>query len=182
MLSGAIPMGSVSPSGVGKQWIAVCNVHDLISYALPDPLTDPMINKELYNLSTHRPGMWLREYLGWPRSTFPILQETNEYPMPTQAKIVSACGVMHNFIRTYDPDEVLSLVSQKLWTLPLQMPGGVMVLENLWARDLQSFKQREDIAKAMWRGLPAGSWRREGMFRHALNSYSSSLFVYIREH
>jgi len=34
-----------------------------------------------------------------------IIRETNEYPMLTQAKIVSACGVIQNFIGTYDPDD-----------------------------------------------------------------------------
>jgi len=46
-----------------------------------------------------------------------ILQETNDLSMVTQAKIVSACGVIHNFIATYDsydlpepwgPEEVFS--------------------------------------------------------------------------
>ena len=40
------------------------------------------------------------------KKCFAILWESNEYPILTQAKIVSACDVTHNFIRTFDPDDM----------------------------------------------------------------------------
>jgi len=77
---------------------------------------------ELYNLSHSQAQNVVERIFGVAKKHFAILWDTNEYPMPTQAKIVSACGVMHNFICTYDPDQMKSrsIVSQRLWTLPLQ--------------------------------------------------------------
>jgi len=93
---------------------------------------------------------------GVAKKHFSILQETNEYPMPTQAKIVSACGVMHNFIRTYDPDEVLEPGEPEAVTLPLQMPGGLWYWQHWWAREPQSFKAEGGHCQSHVAGLPAG--------------------------
>ena len=92
----------------------MCNVHGLIFYTLSDLLDRPQNYKELYNLRHSQAWNVVERIFGVANKHFAIIQETNEYPMPTQAKIVSACGVMHNFIQTYDPDEVLDLVSQRL--------------------------------------------------------------------
>ena len=44
------------------------------------------------------------------KKRYSIIRETNDFPQETQAKIVSGCGVIHNFIHTFDPnDEVDSL-------------------------------------------------------------------------
>ena len=81
-----------------------------------------------------------------------MLWETNEYPMPTQAKIVSACGDMHNFIHTYDPAEVLEPCEpEAVDTSPAEDIGGLGTGRQHWgARDHRASKQREDIARAMW--------------------------------
>jgi len=70
-------------------------------------LDRPQNYKELYNLRHSQAKNMVERIFGVAKKCFAILWETNEYPMPTQAKIVSACGVMHNFIHTYDPAEVL---------------------------------------------------------------------------
>jgi len=70
----------------------------------------------------------LREY--WvAKKHFSILQEQMNIPCQPRPKLCLSMGVMHNFIRTYDPDEkVMEPVSQKLWTTsPGQIQGGVMV-------------------------------------------------------
>jgi len=136
---------------VGKQWIAVCNVHDLISYALPDLLDRPHNYKELCNLRHSQAQNVVERIFGVAKKHFSILQETNEYPMPTQDKIVSACGVMHNFIRTYDPDEVLEPGEpEAVDTSPADARGGYGTGNIGGPETCRASRQREDIAKAMW--------------------------------
>src|SRR5882724_4757967 len=93
--------------GSGKAVVAVCNVHGLIFYALSDLLDRCQNYKEFYNLRHSQVQNMVERIFGVAKKHFAILQKTNEYPMPTQVKVVSACGVMHNFICTYDPAEVL---------------------------------------------------------------------------
>jgi len=68
-------------------------------------------------------------------------------PWPTQAKIVSACGVMHNFIRTYDPDEVLEPCEPvAVDTFPAEFTGGT------WTATLRG--QRPTELPSRGRALP----------------------------
>src|SRR5882724_13388807 len=61
--------------------------------------------KELYNLRHLQARNIIERIFGVAKKHFVILWEMNEYPMLTQAKIVSACGVIHKFIGTDDPDD-----------------------------------------------------------------------------
>ena len=63
----------------------------------------PQNYKELYNLRHSQARNIVERIFGVAKNHFVILRETNDYPMLTQAKIVSACGVIHKFIGTYDP-------------------------------------------------------------------------------
>jgi len=69
-------------------------------------LDRPQNYKELYNLRHSQAHNIVERIFGVAKKHFSILRETNEYPILTQAKIVSACGVTHNFIRTFDPDDM----------------------------------------------------------------------------
>ena len=103
----------------------MCNVHGLIFYSLSDLLDRPQNYKELYNLRHSQAWNVVERIFGVAKKCFAILWETNEYPMPTQAKIVSACGVMHNFIHTYDPAEVLEPCQpEAVDTSPAEDIGG----------------------------------------------------------
>jgi len=81
----------------------------------------------------------------------------NEYPMLTQAKIVSACGVIHNFIGTYDPDDQPepwgsegSPSSEGGSSLPAQV-SEQLGTGNIGGQETQrAAGKREDIAQAMW--------------------------------
>src|SRR5882724_8689113 len=65
----------------------------------------PQNYKELYNLRHMQARNIIERIFGVAKKCFVILWETNEYPMLTQGKIVSACVVNHKFIGTYDPDD-----------------------------------------------------------------------------
>jgi len=112
-------------------------------------LDRPQNYKELYNLRHSQACNIVERIFGVAKKHFSILRETNEYPMLTQAKIVSACGVTHNFIRNFDPDDMPEPVepegiSPALYTGDLGA-GSIGPQETRRAS-----KQREDIAKAMW--------------------------------
>jgi len=85
--------------------------------------------------------------------------------MPTQAKIVAECGVMHNFIQTYDPDEVLEPCEpEAVDTFPAEVTGdlGMATLRGQRPTELQS----RGRALPEPCGLPTRrSCRREGRFR-----------------
>jgi len=148
---------------VGKQWFAVCNVHGLIFYALSDLLDRPQYHKELYNLRHSQAQNVVERIFGVAKKH--ILWETNEYPMPTQAKIVSACGVMHNFIQTYDPDEVLEPCEPEAETHSLQKSQGDLGLATLRGQRPAELPSRGRALPEPC-GLPTRrSWRREGRFR-----------------
>jgi len=80
---------------------------------------------------------------------FVILRETNEYPMLTQAKIVSACGVIHNFIGTFDPDDQPEPWGLEVGSSPQisDLPGTGYIGGPETQR---ASGKREEIAQAMW--------------------------------
>jgi len=69
-------------------------------------LDRPQNYKEPYNLRHSQAWNIVERIFGVAKKCFAILQEANEYPMLTQAKIISACGVTHNFIHTFDPENM----------------------------------------------------------------------------
>src|SRR5882724_914055 len=95
----------------GKVVVEICFDHDLLTYYNPELLYRPQNYKEFYNLRHSQACNIVERIFGVAKKCFAILWETNEYPMLTQAKIVSACGVTHNFIHTFDPDDMPKLTS-----------------------------------------------------------------------
>ena len=110
----------------------------------------PQNYKELYNLRHSQARNVVERIFGVAKKRFAILQETNEYPMPTQAKIVTGCGVVHNFIGTYDPDDMPeSWERDTVPSSPAQSPG-THGCGNIGVQEShRATKQREDIAQAM---------------------------------
>ncbi|ETI38257.1 hypothetical protein F442_15794 [Phytophthora nicotianae P10297] len=67
----------------------------------------PQNYKELYNLRHAQAPNVIERAFGVLKRRFPILKQTPEYSVETQAKIVRACCVLHNFIRLQEdlPDD-----------------------------------------------------------------------------
>ena len=101
----------------------------------------PQNYKELYNLRHSQAHNIVKRIFGVVKKHFAILWETNEYPMLTQAKIVSACGVIQNFIHTFDPDEATS---------PALYIGELGAGSIGHPEIHRASKQREIFFKAMW--------------------------------
>jgi len=113
-------------------------------------LDRPQNYKELYNLRHSQACNIVERIFEVAKKCFAILQESNEYPILTQAKIVSACGVTHNFICTFDPDDMSDPVEpQDEATSPLYK-GELGASSIGHPETCRASKQKEDIAKAMW--------------------------------
>jgi len=88
---------------------------------------------------------------GVAKKHFAILWETNEYPMPTQAKIVTGCGVIHNFICTYEPDDMPEPCEPDTVPSSLGQSSDTHGSGNIgFQENHQATMQREDIAQSMW--------------------------------
>ncbi|KZT58425.1 hypothetical protein CALCODRAFT_412469, partial [Calocera cornea HHB12733] len=87
------------------------------------------------------------------KKRFAAIRNGTEYPMSTQACIFPACAVLHNFIRTHDPDDwsdVETDEEEELEDAPerggaLGRGGAVRPIETRRAG-----KRRDEIAQAMW--------------------------------
>ena len=139
--------------------------HDFLTYYNPELLDRPQNYKELYNLRHSQAHNIVERIFGVAKKHFAMLQESNEYPILTQAKIVSACGVTHNFIYTFYPDDIPEPVepehegtSPALYTWDLGA-GSIGPHETPRASN-----QNEDIAKAMW--LSYQEFQERGQFEH----------------
>ena len=85
------------------------------------------------------------------KKCFVIILETNEYPMLTQAKIVSACGVIQNFIGTYDPDDQPEPWGSEEVFLSSAQASGSLGSGTICGPEIhRASMRREDIAQAMW--------------------------------
>ena len=137
--------------GVGKLWFEVCLDYYFQTYYNPDLLDRPQNYKELYNLRHSQAWNIVERIFGVAKKHFAIIWETNQYPMLTQAKIVSACGVTHNFIRTFDPDDMPEpLEPEDQVTSPALYTGELGAGSIGHPETCRASKQREDIANAMW--------------------------------
>jgi len=87
------------------------------------------------------------------KKRYSIIRETNDFPQDTQAKIVSGCGVIHNFIRTFDPNDEVDPWEDEANALQAQdgcgqLLGGTGDIHGTETR--RATEKRETIAQAMW--------------------------------
>jgi len=111
----------------------------------------PQNYKELYNLRHSQARNIVERIFGVAKNHFVILRETNDYPMLTQAKIVSACGVIHNFIATYDPDDLPEPWGpEEVFTSSAEAAGSLGSGSIGGPETHRASMKREDIAQGMW--------------------------------
>jgi hypothetical protein len=65
----------------------------------------PQDREELYNLRHSQARNVIERIFGVDKRKFGVLVATPEYPIETQAKLVSAVAALHNFIAIYDPND-----------------------------------------------------------------------------
>ena len=87
-----------------------------------------------------------------------MVLETKYFPQGTQAKIVSACGMIHNFIHTFDSNDELDPLEDEANSLQAQdggdqFSGGTGDIHGTETH--QATEKRETISQAMWLGYQA---------------------------
>jgi len=117
----------------------------------------------LYNLHHSQARNVIERIFGVVKKRYSILRETNDFPQGTQAKIVSACGVIHNFIHTFDPNDELDPLEDEANALQAQdggdhFSGGTGDIHGTETH--RATEKRETIAQAMWLGYQAELQRR----------------------
>lgn len=111
-------------------------------------LGSPTDYRELFNLRHSSARNVVERTLGVLKRRFKMFQERTEYSLETQARIIPALCAIHNFILTFDVEDVLDssnsalteyVTASQVWT------GGVSSVERERAAE-----RRDTIAKAMW--------------------------------
>ena len=109
----------------------------------------PKNYKELFNLQHSQARNVVKRIFGVVKGRFRLLVVAPEYDLATQAKMVPAICVLHNFIRIHDVDDIPEIEgfrSRGQATGALMGLGGdISNAERNRASEL-----RESIAKAMW--------------------------------
>lgn len=108
--------------------------------------------QELFNLRHASARNVVERLFGVLKRRFKMFHERNEFPIRTQSLIIPALCALHNFILTFDSDDiplVHELVerrgSQWVGQFGTGFEGGVTAIE----RD-RALRRRDEIAKAMW--------------------------------
>jgi len=115
----------------------------------------------LYNLRHSQARNVIERIFGVVKKRYSIIRETNDFPQETQAKIVSGCGVIHNFICTFDPNDEVDPWEDEANALQDgcdQLSGGTGDIHGAETR--RATEKRETIAQAMWLGYQAELQRR----------------------
>ena len=98
--------------------------------------------------------MVVERIFGIIKKRFRMMRETNEFPMAHQGQIISAVCVLHNFIRIYDPEDLLEEMDEE----ELLGGGGATDVNRQYrvgdinaAESEEASQRRDEIAQAMWR-------------------------------
>ncbi|KZT62025.1 putative nuclease HARBI1-like protein, partial [Calocera cornea HHB12733] len=125
--------------------------YHLREWALAQSGRRPANAKELFNLRHSQARNVIERAFGIFKKRFRIIQHGSEYPIATQAQIVPACAVIHNFIRTHDAEDIPELDAEEEVDLltPREVEGtrGRSADRGALAR---ANRRRDTIADAMW--------------------------------
>jgi hypothetical protein len=111
----------------------------------------PKNYRELFNLRHAQVRNVIERIFGVVKRRFRLLVVAPEYNLATQAKMVPAICVLHNFIRIHDVDDIPTAndthiqAEQPLMPIMEGLGGDISTAERNRATEL-----RESIAKAMW--------------------------------
>ena len=111
----------------------------------------PKNYRELFNLRHAQVRNVIEQIFGVVKRRFRLLVVAPEYNLTTQAKMVPAICVLHNFIRIHDVDDIPTAndthiqAEQPLMPIMEGLGGDISTAERNRATKL-----RESIAKAMW--------------------------------
>ena len=116
----------------------------------------PQNRNELYNLRHASYRNVVERIFGVMKRRWRIVREANSFSLVTNAKIISACAVLHNFIRKHDTDDNMEpwvdeqdedIDNANNYSIG-NLPGSSGTHGAAFAR---ATMLRENIADAMWR-------------------------------
>lgn len=118
----------------------------------------PANYQELYNLRHASLRNVIERIFGVCKRRFRLMAAAAEYALPVQTKIPAAIAALHNFIRTWDPDDLATgdddlddgtpddlTDNHTIPISPENLGGHISAAEKARAS-----AKRDEIAKAMW--------------------------------
>ena len=119
--------------------------------------TSPQTYKELFNYRHARLRNVIERIFGVIKRRFKVLVIAQEYSPEVQSRLICGLAVLHNFIRIYDPADVLEDTELEMAVVADQETARA---ERMTARladqavdneeRTQAAQRRESIALAMW--------------------------------
>jgi hypothetical protein len=109
--------------------------------------------EELFNLRHSSARNIIERIFGIMKNQFAILTIAPHYSMDVQARLAPALAAIHNFIRLYDPDEILDLLAETEDTQPgarIQQMGDLALGPARAAEKALADGNRDRIAQMMW--------------------------------
>lgn len=117
----------------------------------------PQNHKELFNYRHARLRNVIERIFGVVKRRFKVLVVAQEYSPETQSQLISGLAVIHNFIRAYDPADILDDTEMETATGPNEETAQMeRRTAKLAERDVGSeernraAERRDAIALAMW--------------------------------
>ena len=112
-------------------------------------LFSPKDYKQLFNLRHAQARNIIERIFGVCKKWFKVLVIAQEYNVETQAQLVSALSVVHNFIRIHDPDDLPENDEEEDHS---QLNVDIGRLQHTIGADERgrAAERRDTIAKAMW--------------------------------
>ena len=116
-------------------------------------LSRPQNAKELFNLRHSSLRNAVERIFGIVKKRFKMFREANDFPIKFQGQIATAICVLHNFIRTHDPEDIVDLDDAELEEVPrsrsaLVQEPSVVGISACEARE--AAERRDRIAEDMW--------------------------------
>src|SRR3981189_3020985 len=113
----------------------------------------PANAKELFNLRDAKARNIIERIFGIMKNRFTILAIAPHLDMDTQARLAPALAAIHNFIRLYDPDEIIELIDGAEDMQPgtrVAQTGNFAVGPANAAERASADRKRDEIAQQMW--------------------------------
>jgi DDE superfamily endonuclease len=113
----------------------------------------PANAEELFNLRHSSARNIIERIFGIVKNRFAILTIAPHYDMDVQARLAPALAAIHNFIRLYDPDEILDLLAEAEDTQPgarIPQTGDLALGPARAAERMLADGKRDGIAQSMW--------------------------------
>lgn len=110
----------------------------------------PQNYKELFNYRHARLRNVIERIFGVIKRRFKVLVIAQEYSFEMQSRLISAIAALHNFIRIYDPTDILDDPEEETsQDDPDSMPNRDHRAVGQAERD-RAAKRRDKIARDMW--------------------------------